>query len=82
MKKCTVCGMNVNKLDYGRLKVKAITKMQVLGESVKNKNTTLDLILCNKCRAEVINDIMARVMNAKNESGCNGKCAECDGARI
>ena len=82
MKKCTVCGMNVNKLDYGRLKVKAITNIQILGETVKNKNTTLDLILCNKCRAEIINNIMAQVMDAKKEAGCTGDCAACDGARI
>lgn len=82
MKKCTVCGMNVNKLEYGRLKVKTISNIQVLGETVKNKNTTLDLILCNKCRAAVISNIMTQVMNAKKETGCSGKCAECDGARI
>lgn len=82
MKNCTVCGMTVNKLEYGRLKVKTISNIQVLGETVKNKNTTLDLILCNKCRADVINDIMARVMQTKETTGCSGKCAECDGARI
>lgn len=82
MKKCTVCGMNVNKLDYGRLKVKAITNIQILGETVKNKNTTLDLVLCNKCRAVVINDLMEKVLSAKKEIGCAGDCASCDGARI
>lgn len=81
MKKCTVCGMDVNKLDYGRLKVKAITKIQILGESVKNKNTTLDLVLCNKCRAEIVDAIMGRVMQNK-EVGCSGDCANCDGARV
>lgn len=83
MKKCTVCGMNVNKLDYGRLTVKAITRINVLGETIKNKNITLDLVLCNKCRAEFVNDILDRMLKAeKKETGCNGKCAECDGARI
>ncbi len=74
--------MNVNKLDYGRLKVKAITNIQILGETVKNKNTTLDLVLCNKCRAVVINDLMKKVMSQKKELGCAGDCANCDGARI
>lgn len=73
--------MDVNKLDYGRLKVKAITKIQILGESVKNKNTTLDLVLCNKCRAEIVDAIMGRVMQNK-EVGCSGDCTNCDGARL
>ena len=82
MKTCTVCGKNINKLEYGRLKVKTISNIQVLGETVKNKNTTLDLILCNKCRAHLISEIMNKVMDAKKEIGCNGDCASCDGARI
>lgn len=82
MKKCTVCGKQVNRLDYGSLTIKSITKMEILGEHVKNKQTTLGLILCNECRVQITNDIMNRVMGAKEEKGCNHDCASCDGARI
>ena len=82
MKTCTICGMTVNKLDYGRLKIKSITNIKVLGENVKNKNTTLDLVLCDKCRDEIQTEIIFRGRDTKKETGCNGDCANCDGARI
>ena len=83
MKKCTICGEKVNRLDYGTLKIKANTKIEILGEYVKNKQTMLDLTLCNGCRVQITNDIMERIMGAKKkEAGCNGDCANCDGARI
>ena len=82
MKKCTVCGAKINRLDYGTLHVKSVTKIEILGEYVKNKQTTLNLTLCNACRAQITNDIMERVMGAKKELGCDHDCANCDGARI
>ena len=84
MKKCTVCGKEVNRLDYGSLTIKAITKIKILGEYVKNKQKTLGLILCNECRVQITNDIMSRAMGTKKEEevGCNHDCVNCDGARI
>jgi hypothetical protein len=81
MKKCTVCGKQVDRLNYGDLKIRAITKIEVLGETVKNKETTLNLTLCKDCRTELSGKIMNEILERK-EVGCSGKCAECDGARI
>ena len=82
MKKCTVCGKQVDRLNYGDLEIRAITKIEVLGEKVKNKNTTLNLTLCSDCRLELSGKIMKEILGRKEEVGCSGKCAECDGARI
>ena len=82
MKKCTVCGKQVDPLNYGDLKVRAITKIEVLGEKVKNKETTLNLILCKDCRLDISGKIMKEILERKEGAGCSGKCAECDGARI
>ena len=81
MKKCTVCGKQVDRLNYGDLKIRAITKIEVLGETVKNKETTLNLTLCKDCRTELSGKIMNEILERK-EVACSGKCAECDGARI
>ena len=81
MKKCTVCGKQVDPINYGDLKIRAITKIEVLGEKVKNKDTTLNLILCKDCRLELSGKIMDEILGRK-EVGCSGKCAECAGARI
>ncbi len=81
MKKCTVCGKQVDRLNYGDLKIREITQIEVLGEKVKSKNTTLNLTLCKDCRTEISGEIVKRVLERK-EVGCSGKCAECDGARI
>lgn len=82
MKKCTVCGRQVDRLNYGDLKIRAITKIEVLGETVKNKETTLNLTLCEDCRTDISGEIIDRIVRQKEEVGCSGKCAECDGARI
>lgn len=63
--KCTVCGMEVNKLDYGRLKMKSQTNIKVLDEIVKNKQITLDLKLCEKCRDELQALIVNKLMDHK-----------------
>lgn len=82
MKKCTVCGKQIDRLDYGELKAKTVTKLEVLGEFVKNKQTTLSLILCKKCRTEITSDLVDRILHCKDEVGCSHDCANCDGARI
>lgn len=82
MKKCTVCGKQVDPLNYGDLKIRAITKIEVLGETVKNKETTLNLTLCEDCRTDISGEIIDRIVRQKEEVGCSGKCAECDGARL
>ena len=82
MKKCTVCGKQVDPLNYGDLEIRAITKIEVLGEKVKNKNTTLNITLCSDCRLELSGKIMKEILERKEGVGCSGKCAECDGARI
>ena len=81
MKKCTVCGKQVDRINYGDLKIREITQIKVLGEKVKSKNTTLNLTLCKDCRTEISGEIVKRVLERK-EVGCSGKCAECDGARL
>jgi hypothetical protein len=53
MKKCTVCGKQVDRLNYGDLKIRAITQIEVLGEKAKSKSTTLNLTLCKDCRTEI-----------------------------
>lgn len=63
--KCTVCGMEVNKLDYGRLKMKSQTNIKVLDEVVKNKQITLDLKLCEKCRDELQSLIVNKLLDHK-----------------
>ena len=87
MKKCTVCGKQVDRLNYGDLKIREITQIEVLGEKVKSKNTTLNLTLCKDCRTEISGEIVKKVLERKEagdhkEIGCSGKCAECDGARL
>lgn len=82
MKKCTICGKPVDLLNYGGLKLHSITRMEILGEHVKNKETILNLVLCSKCRTEIAGEITEKVLNQKKEIGCNHDCANCDGARI
>ncbi len=87
MKKCTVCGKQVDRINYGDLKIREITQIEVLGEKVKSKNTTLNLTLCKDCRTEISGEIIKRVLDRKEagdhkEIGCKGDCANCDGARI
>lgn len=88
MKKCTVCGKQVDRLNYGDLKVRTITQIEVLGEKVKNKETTLNLTLCKDCRGNLSGLIVDTILKSREpeanevEVGCSGKCAECDGARL
>lgn len=63
--KCSVCGYEANKLDYGRLKMKSQTNIAVLDEVIKNKQTTLDLKLCNKCRDELQALIVNKILDHK-----------------
>ena len=64
--KCTVCGFEVKKLDYGRLRLQKVTKVNVLGEHIKNKETTLDLILCNSCRDRIQADLITKAIQEGN----------------
>lgn len=61
--KCTVCGNKVNKLEYGKLRIQSITNIKILKEKVKNKETTMDLNLCNHCRIEITSELINKVLH-------------------
>lgn len=66
--KCTVCGNRVNKLEYGRLRIQSVTVINVLNEKVKNKETTMDLTLCNNCRMKISGELINKVLQKPKEA--------------
>lgn len=76
--KCTICGFEITKLDYGKLRVTARTRIKVLDQHIKNKQTMLDLDLCGKCRNEMVALITQKAMEREGKSSCTNDCGSCD----
>ena len=81
MASCAICKFEVNPLKYGKLKLKNFSKIKIIDENVKGKETLLNITLCEKCAEALHVDIIGRILGNNSAEPCDGKCGECDAIR-
>lgn len=66
--KCTLCGKKLEPLKFYRLKIKEISKIKILDETAKQKETIVEYDLCDKCQEEISSQILInKFLNAHPE---------------
>lgn len=85
MASCAICKFEVNPLHYGKLKLKNYSKIKILDENVKEKETLLNITLCDKCAEALHVDIIGRILGEPQQEetaeDCGHDCANCDNIR-
>lgn len=81
--KCSICKYEVDPLEYGKLRMKAYTKIKVLDEEIKGKETVLRLTLCKDCQERIKAKLVCEVLGfpQPEDEQCDHNCGSCDMVR-